>query len=195
MDKTVINFMPKSKLAPSAGCLLISEPFLSDPDFKRSVILLCEHDTKSSFGFVLNKHVEVSIQELIENFPDFETKVSMGGPVEQNNLFYLHTRGDVLRNSRVLCNNLCIGGNFQELKSAIENEQISEQEVRFFIGYSGWSEGQLEQELAENSWIVAPANIEKVMQNQSEELWKESLKALGQEFAILANFPEDPSLN
>jgi putative transcriptional regulator len=192
----VINFNPKNPVAPERGKILISEPFLNDPYFKRTVVIICEHnDDEGTFGFILNKYLDLNLEDLIQDFPDFETKISMGGPVEQNSLYFLHTRPDLLKDSKPITDNLCIGSSFSELKHFAGLGMIGPSDVRFFVGYSGWTKGQLAQELKDRSWIVASTAVENIMNTQDDNLWQNALKDLGREFAILANFPEDPSLN
>lgn len=192
----MINFSPKNPVAPQKGRILISEPFLADPYFKRTVVIICEYNKEEgTFGFILNKYLDISLDDLIQDFPEFETKISMGGPVEQNSLYFLHTRPDLLKDSKVITENLCIGSSFTELRHFVEVGVIRPGEVRFFVGYSGWTKGQLEHELKEHSWIVAETSVENIMNTEDDHLWQHALKDLGHEFAILANFPEDPSLN
>ncbi len=192
----MINFNPTNSLAPEKGSILISEPFLNDPYFKRTVILLCEHsDQEGTFGFILNRYLDVQLEDLIDDFPKIETRVSMGGPVEQSSLYFIHTRPDLMLDSKPILNGLCIGGDFGQLKHYYLEGKIDKSEIRFFVGYSGWSEGQLKKELDEKSWIVAEMEVHEIMNIHEEQVWQNALKNLGKEFAILANFPEDPSLN
>lgn len=191
----MIEFNPESKLRPEKGRILISEPFLSDPYFKRTVILLCEHNQEGSFGFVLNRYLDMGITRIMKEFPDVETKVGVGGPVQNQNLFFLHTLGDQLEGSKEVLDGVFMGGNFDILKLMIESGQIDEKEVRFFVGYAGWSADQLDQELKEKSWIVAPARKTSIMSTTTDSLWGDSLKSLGRKYAHLANFPENPRYN
>lgn len=192
----MINFNPTNSLVPVKGSILISEPFLNDPYFKRTVILLCEHsDQEGTFGFILNRYLDVSLEDLIDDFPRIDTRVSMGGPVEQSSLYFIHTRPDLMLDSKAIIGNLCIGGDFNQLKNYLNEGKIDPKEIRFFVGYSGWSEGQLKRELDEKSWIVTEMDTNLIMNIHEEQVWQNALKNLGKEFAILANFPEDPSLN
>ena len=191
----MIDFNPKSRLKPEKGRILISEPFLNDPYFKRTVILLCEHNEEGSFGFVLNRYLDMSITRIMKEFPDLNTKVGVGGPVQNQNLFFLHTLGEKLEGSKEVYNGVYMGGNFDVLKLMIETGQIEEKDVRFFVGYSGWSADQLDQELKEKSWIVSPTSQNAIMNTTNDSLWGDSLKALGKKYAYLANFPENPRHN
>lgn len=191
----MIEFNPESKFKPGKGKLLISEPFLGDPYFKRTVILLCEHNEEGSFGFVLNRFIDMSITKIMKEFPDIETKVGVGGPVQNQNLFFLHTEGELLEGSTEIMDGVFMGGNFDILKIMIESGKIKSENVRFFIGYAGWASNQLDAELREKSWIVAPASKISIMETNNDLLWAESLKKLGKKYAHLANFPENPRYN
>lgn len=180
---------------PDKGKILLSEPLLPDPFFKRSVVLLVEHDEEGSLGFVLNKTVSVGVNELLEDFPEIDAEVYWGGPVNRNHLFYMHTKGDLLKGSKEILPGLYWGGDFEELKQLIEMNRMSTKDVRFFAGYSGWGKGQLIKELNEKSWIIAKATVPSLMLKQDKTLWKAFMTKLGKKFEIMSNFPEDPALN
>ena len=191
----MIEFQPENKLEPKRGRLLISEPFLKDPYFKRTVVLLCEHNEEGSFGFVLNRYIDIGIDEIMADFPVMDTRISVGGPVQNSNLFFLHTLGDQIEGSTEVVKGVFLGGHFDLLRDKIENKLIGSEQVRFFIGYSGWSENQLNEELDEKSWLVAPIGGVDLMDTDEDKLWSATIKSLGKGFDHLANFPEDPSLN
>jgi len=180
---------------PAKGKLLISEPFLNDPNFKRTIILLIENNEEGAIGFILNKPTELTLKDAIENYPDFDTTVYYGGPVQLNTLQFIHKAGDILEGSMDIGNGLYWGGSFEKLRTLIENKLVSAEDFRFFIGYSGWGEGQLEEEMKINSWIVADSTIENIFTDEPDKLWREILKGMGKKFAILASFPENPSVN
>ena len=180
---------------PEQGRLMISEPFLFDPNFKRSVVLLVEHNEEGSIGFILNKSVNLNITDAIEDFPDFQAELFFGGPVGQNNLFYIHTLGDRLPESKEIIDGIFWGGDFEQLKLLIDTGQISEGEIQFFAGYSGWGADQLKNEMKDKSWIMTQATSDLVRRGRNKEFWSEVLTLMGKKFAIMANFPEDPSLN
>src|SRR5690606_35136793 len=121
--------------------------------FQRAVILLCEHNEEGTFGFVLNNYVDIELSQF-EGIPEFDTRISMGGPVSTKNLYYIHTLGDKLPGSINVTGNLYAGGDFEILKEMIASNQVAHNQIRFFLGYSGWVEKQLEGELKHNSWIV-----------------------------------------
>lgn len=180
---------------PGKGKILISEPFLIDPNFKRSIVLLCEHGDEGSVGFILNKPTQVRLNQLLEDFPDFDAPVYFGGPVQINTLQFVHRAGDIIEGTTEIADGLYWGGSFEILKLLIETKKVSPSDFRFFIGYSGWSEGQLEEEMKINSWIVTSTSPDNIFSDEPDKLWGDILKKMGRKFAILASFPEDPSVN
>ncbi len=191
----MLKFSPDNKVKPTRGSLLLSEPFLNDDYFKRTVILLCEHNDEGSFGFVLNNYLEVPLHTIMPELPDFRTRVSLGGPVKNSNMFYIHSMGDRLKDSLQVSDNIYMGGDFNELKKLSLSGQISEDEIRFFVGYSGWSAGQLQSEIEMRSWFVSEIDEPLIMNSHVDDLWGTFVGRLGTEYAHLANTPPDPSLN
>ena len=184
-----------SKLKPEKGRLLISQPFLPDPNFERTVILLCEHNEDGSFGFVLNKLTQLKVDEIFEGINGFNAKVYLGGPVQHNTFHFIHCDPD-MEDSNEIKDGLFWGGNFDQFKLWAESGSISENSYRFFIGYSGWGSGQLEEELETGSWIIAEnENPLSIFATGPEELWKATLNGLGGRFQIYSGYPTDPRLN
>ena len=190
LDISKINNLP-----PEKGRVLISEPFMEDKNFKRSVVYLCEHNEDGSFGFVTNNFLNISLSDLVEDIVNEEFKVSFGGPVSPDNLFYVHTLKNELEGSYEVMPGLYTGGKFEDLIPLINSGVIAPNQIRFFIGYSGWEAGQLDSELSTNSWIVGKTTINDILNTQDKSLWKNILNEMGGKFKMLSNFPEDPSLN
>lgn len=182
-------------IKPEKGKILISEPFLNDPNFKRTIILLTEHGDDGSVGFVMNKPTDYRIHEVIEDFPVFDSVVYYGGPVQLNTLQFIYRGENVIEGSIEISPGLYWGGSFDILKALITSNAVDASDFRFFLGYSGWIEGQIEDELKLNSWIVADTTIENIFSDEPDKLWRETLKGMGKKFAILASFPENPSVN
>jgi putative transcriptional regulator len=180
---------------PEKGKFLISEPFLLDPNFKRTIILLSEHNEEGSVGFILNKPTDLKLNMVLEDFPEFDSTVYFGGPVQINSLQFLHKAGDILDGSVEVSEGLYWGGSFEILRLLAETKQVDPDDFRFFIGYSGWGAGQLNDEMKMNSWLVASATNDNIFSNDPDKLWSEVLKGMGKKFAILASFPENPSVN
>lgn len=181
--------------SPKQGRVLISEPFLSDSYFKRSIVLLTEHNDEGTVGFVLNKPVDLSVNEVLKDFPEMEANVSIGGPVGTNTIHYLHTVGQEIPNSVHVLGDIYWGGDFDSLKSLVETGKIGNKQVRFFVGYSGWKPKQLENEISENSWIVTELESGMIMNKRSFDSWKDVLQQLGEDYKIWINSPDSPTLN
>ena len=171
-------FTPK----PKKGDLLIAEPsILADVSFNRSVILLAEHSIEGSVGFILNKHSDYELSDLI---PEIE------------NLYFIHKVPDLIPNSIEISNGIYWAGDFNEVTKLIMSKKVSEEDIRFFLGYSGWDATQLDDELSGNSWIVLE-NEDKnnIIGKSSESFWKEKMVELGGDYLIWSNAPENPSYN
>ena len=181
---------------PQKGDFLISEPFLPDPNFDRTVVLLCEHNEEGSVGFILNKPSILKFDEAVEDVDDFDVSLYVGGPVQQDTLHFIHRAGDLLEGSMLIKDGIYWGGNYEQLIVLINSGSIDTKDFKFFLGYSGWAPGQLEEELKQKSWIIADdASVKQVFDINSKLLWKEILNGMGGKFKIIANFPVDPRMN
>jgi putative transcriptional regulator len=178
----------------SRGKLLVSEPFLSDPCFKRTVVLLSEHNEEGTIGFILNKPTEINLNDGVQDFPDFNAPLYFGGPVHTDTLHYIH-KFSAIENAKEIIPGLYWGGNIEQLKMMIDTGQVKPGEIRFYAGYSGWMPNQLNSEIREKSWIISPASAVTAFSSNPGVMWSEVLKSMGKEYAVIANFPEDPGLN
>jgi len=185
-----------SNTLPKAGKLLISEPFLNDPNFKRSVILLAEHEAEGTLGFILNQPSTLLLKDLVPDLWQVEYPVFIGGPVEIDTIHFIHRCYDKMNSGEEIANGIYWGGNFETLKILVNTNSISENEVKFFLGYSGWGQTQLKEEIEENTWIVSDKfHPDIVFSPNEEELWREVIINLGPKYAHISNFPSNPSLN
>ena len=185
-----------NQLKPKKGRILISDPFVGDEYFERSVVYLCEHSKEGSFGFVLNHLVEINIQDLNPDFPEIKVQMSLGGPVETESLYFLHTIGHDLNESIELQKGIFIGGDFDQLAKIVKEEQFSNHQIRFFLGYSGWESKQLEDEIADNIWIVSEIDtLDEIMNTNLEDPWKYFMSKLGSKYKLISNFPMNPNEN
>ena len=184
-----------NNVAPQKGRILIAEPFLLGDYFNRSVVLLVAHSDKGAVGFILNKKVDFPIQDVFPDFPDFDAQIYLGGPVSTDSIYFIHKLGDRLKGSIQVLDNLYWGGNFEELKRQITIGLLKPSDVRFFLGYSGWESGQLEQEIKEDSWLVTDVDEEIVMRELNQASWVDFVKKAGNRYSVWENFPENPSLN
>ncbi len=175
------------------GDLLIAEPFMKDPSFKRTVTLVCEHNTEGTIGLVLNRPSIFRINEMIQDFPAFQGMVHYGGPVGMDRLNFIHAYGDLIENSFPIKDNIYWNGNFEQLKLLIRKKKIMPHNIRFFAGYAGWDAGQLNEEMQDESWIVSK-NYPEIFK-MSEYMWQEVLVKMGGKNKLLSTFPEDPILN
>ncbi len=184
-----------NNIKPGKGKLLISEPFLLDYYFKRSVVLLAEHNEEGSFGIIMNKPVSAKFNEIVKNFPEFNAQLYLGGPVKNDSLFFIHTLGDRIEGSLEIIDGLYWGGNIEAIREMITLNILNPADIRFYIGYSGWTANQLDAELKRNSWVVSRAKVEQLLNTQPNKLWSLTLQNLGKEYALWTNFPSDPSMN
>jgi len=183
------------KKALTKGNLLAAEPFMLDPYFRRSVILLCDHHNEGTFGFILNKSVRMNINELLDDFPEFESEVFYGGPVATDTIHYIHNVGDMLDESQKVDDGIFWGGNFDKLKFLIKHELVKPENIRFFVGYAGWEAGQLTTEMKTGSWILSENDRNFIFNQPSKDLWKNVLADKSENYSIIANNPNLNSLN
>jgi putative transcriptional regulator len=175
-----------------SGQVLIAEPFMLDPYFRRAVVLLCEHHAEGSIGFILNKSTDIAIHDLLEDFPEFEGgQIYYGGPVSTDMLHFIHRKGDLLPDSTQVARGVWWGGDFDELKTLINHGLIDKDDVRFFVGYSGWSGGQLNEEMEIGSWVTADMHANYAFKMPYNKLWREAMYNKGDVYQVLADIPED----
>ncbi|MGZ8557801.1 MAG: YqgE/AlgH family protein, partial [Chitinophagaceae bacterium] len=167
---------------PGPGILLIADPFLKDPNFLRTVVFLCEHREEGSFGFVLNRKYGNTLDELIPDVEGFKLPVFYGGPVQMDTIHFLHQYPAEITGGEEVMKGIYWGGDFLKVVEMIKNGEMDFQKIRFYIGYSGWGNGQLNEELKEKSWLTVKANRKLIFQTSAEEIWKESLKHLGGDY-------------
>ena len=194
MKKLDLSFHNKQKAVK--GCVLLSDPFTQDPYFSRSAILLCRHNKKETFGFVLTNYIEIDLHKLDDNLPEIITKISFGGPVEKDNLFYIHTFGKEIEGAEKIMDTLYFGGDYEMLFELIKADPKRINEVRFFIGYAGWDFEQLNNEMKDHSWIAVTNISEKeILSTSSDHFWKDCMTKQGSKFEMISNFPLNPNEN
>lgn len=185
-----------NQVPPKTGSLLISEPFMMDPNFKRSVVLLSEHTDEGTVGYVLNQKSDFLVKDLVPDFEGADYPVYVGGPVGNDTLHFIHRCYDRMNSGTEIAHGIYWGGNFETLKLLINGGQVREDEVMFFVGYSGWDVGQLDTELEQNSWLVTNNyNPDLLFDDEEENLWKDIVIGLGPKYAHIVNFPENPLWN
>jgi putative transcriptional regulator len=173
-----------------SGQILLAEPFMQDPHFRRAVVLLCEHHDQGTFGFILNKLTDMSMSDLLNDFPPFEATVFYGGPVQTDTLHYVHNVGELLEESIKICDGVWWGGDFDKLKFLISTGLIEPSNIRFFLGYAGWSGGQLDEEMEVGSWVTAPMDPNYLFKTQPAKLWSQAMYNKGNRYEIIADMDE-----
>lgn len=182
-------------LKPEKGRLLIAEPtILNDTSFKRTIILLTEHTSKSSVGFILNRPLEYVLNDLVPDI-NCDFTIYQGGPVEQDNLYFIHKVPHLIPNSIEVANGIYWGGNFAFLKELLFENKLKSSDIRFFLGYSGWGKHQLDDELNTDSWFISENDYKNILTTKNESLWKEKLLQKGGKYKIWANAPSDIQMN
>lgn len=184
------------KKAPKKGSLLLSKPMIGDGFFEQSVVYLTEHDNQGSLGFALNKESNLRAQDFIDGLSGVDP-IYFGGPVEQDALFFLHSF-DNLPGAQDAGNGMHLGGDFELFKEVFteaKEAELNELEPKFFLGYSGWSAGQLEQEIAGGTWIILDPPFESSPLHMQKDAWRELMIKLGGKYALWANAPLDPLMN
>jgi len=177
------------------GKLLIAEPtILNDNSFNRAIILLTEHTCNNSVGFILNRPLEYTVKDLLPEL-DCDLPIYQGGPVEQDNLYFIHSIPDLIPDSIEVENGIFWGGNFESLRNLIKEDKLCNSDIRFFLGYSGWSKNQLENEMNQNSWFLSENDFENIFCADDETLWKNKLLQKGGRYKLWANAPSDFNLN
>ncbi len=198
--KQLFNFNQLNSLSLEKGRILISDPFLNDNYFSNSVILLCELNEKGAFGLVLNHYIDGSLSDFMNDFQGKKTdrfKISLGGPVDTDSIYYIHNRPDIIEGSIQIIDDVYLGNgiNFTDLSVLIEEEKIKKNELKFFLGYSGWTAGQLQEELLKNSWFVGNLSTRTLMNYDQEDIWKKTLEQMSEKHRVISNFPQNPLLN
>ena len=180
---------------PTGGRILVSQPSLTDRFFSRSVVMLAEHGPDGTFGFIVNKPANIRLSKVSGDFGAFDTDLYLGGPVHVNNLFYVHSKGDIVKDSFKIIEGVYWGGDLNEIRRLIASGKITEKDIRFYAGYSGWEPKQLDREMKENSWIVLDGVNRYVFGSRPTNLWKKIVLTLGDEYAPWVNYPYDPNMN
>lgn len=179
----------------SSGKVLLAEPFMLDPNFKRSAVLLCEHSEEGSVGFIMNKPLNMRIDDLIDGFPEFDSEVFFGGPVQTDTIHYIHNVGSLVEDSIKITDGVYWGGDFEKLKFLITSNLILPKDIRFFVGYSGWTEGQLNDEMVYGSWVLADMDANYLFKSEPKKLWTQVMYNKGDAYTVIAQMPETSNWN
>ena len=191
IDSDIFKIQSNNVL-PSRGKILISEPFLRDATFGRSVVLLIDHTEEGSMGLIINKQLPIFVNDIIKEFKYIENiPLYKGGPIATDTLFYLHTLADI-PGAIPISKGLYLNGDFDEIKKYIlQGNKVD----RFFLGYSGWESEQLSTELKENTWLVSKEENAYLMNGDTKDMWKQALEKLGSKYETWSRFPQVPTFN
>jgi putative transcriptional regulator len=187
--------IPNQHLKAKAGRILLAEPLMADPYFRRAVVFITEHNEKGAFGLIINKPIPMLLNEAVANAPRIDTKLGIGGPVENQTLHFLHRKGNLVPHSLQVGEGIFWGGDFEMVKKLIASGEIGPKDIRMFVGYAGWSQGQLDEEMERKSWVVAPGSSELVFDTPRKTLWSTIMQRMGAPYSYMVNLPEDPRLN
>ena len=179
---------------PKVGALLLSEPFNPEPNFKRAVILVSQHDQRGSIGFILNKPTPLFIHDVLDDFPEFKAPVHWGGSQRLDSVYYIHTLKD-LRGAKPIANGIYWGGDYEQLKLLVETKQISPDQIKFLAGYNAWNPRQLAKEIRDQNWWVTDADLRSTFFEPADLAWGNILQRNGHVYGIMNDFPEDPNVN
>lgn len=198
--KELFEFNNLNSLSLVKGRALISDPFINDDYFSKSVVFLCETNDKGAFGVVLNNYITETLSDFMSQFDDIDCskyKISVGGPMDTDSIYYIHTRPDLIPNSIKVNDSIYLGNgeDFHVIADLIKENSISHNEIRFFLGYSGWTQGQLQDELIKNSWFVGNISNTTLMEYQEDDIWKKTLEKMSDKHRVISNFPINPMLN
>jgi len=190
--KNILN-ITYNNVRPRKGKVLISQPLMMDGCFRRSVVLLTEYSKIGAVGFILNKWLQIAIDDVMEDFPAGESQLSIGGPVAVHTLHYLHTFAHI-PDAIEIVNGIYWGGNIDVVRKLLSISIMKPEDIRFFLGYSGWTDGQLEDELKKHSWLVSDIKPCQII-HPPHDLWQDSVKNMGEPYQLWTTFPENPVLN
>ena len=181
--------------ALAAGILLIADPFLKDPNFMRTVVFVCDHQAEGSIGFVLNRKYEKNIGELISDLEMCSFPVYYGGPVQKDTLHFLHQCPHLIEGGVEIANGIYWGGDFEQVAALLKKDSLSPHLIRFYLGYSGWGEEQLNAELNEKTWLITDGTSSIVFHKNVSLIWQDAIRQLGGKYEQIINYPLDPQLN
>ena len=180
------------------GSLLIANPVLPDPNFSRTVILLCNHNEQGSFGLVVNRSAELKAPDLfssIDILKSYNEKIYIGGPVSQSMVFYLFRSSQDVGDLDEVCSGVYLGSSLETLESLYLDIDYQKENIRFYLGYSGWSGGQLDGEMKQNSWLIQSADEQIVFLDSEDLMWPTAVNSLGEEYQYLIKAPVNPQWN
>ena len=182
---------------PQRGALLIAKPTVDDTCFSRSVIVAVNHSKRGSMGLIINKPSGLTLNEAIDGLlTDEDIPLYLGGPVNTELLFYIHTLGDIITDAKPIGNGMFVGGSYDAMKRYINSGAPVNGNVKFMLGYSGWAASQLNAEIGMHDWAVSfDVDTALVLSNHHEDIWQQLVTRLGERYKMWKNWPSDLSMN
>ena len=190
--------MPTPNKQYGKGYFLIANPVLPDPNFSRTVVLLCNHDEQGSFGLVINRPAPISAKEVFEEMGVSDSpsgKIFVGGPVSPAQVFYLCRSKIPLPELDAICDGVYMGMSWELLDNLMMRIEDPKKNIRFYMGYSGWGTGQLAGEVERLSWLPCEAQSEFIFQENEESIWAHTVKSMGKNYEYLIKAPVNPQWN
>lgn len=189
-----------SEIRLKRGTILVSSPMLTDPNFKRSAILILDTDSQGGYiGLIINRKLEITLEEVCQ-LPGIngKMKIRSGGPVDLQRIFWLHNFGERLKGALEILPGLFVGGDYDEMISLFMNSKKNlSDDIHLYLGYSGWSKGQLEKEVEMGAWGIVNDLLDPqlLLEAEGDELWNRLCLRLGPDYRHWRIIPSDPSLN
>ena len=178
------------------GNALIATPsVIGDLYFHRSVIFMIENDNKNSMGFIINRRLDFKLNEVVNDLK-YLFPLYYGGPVEPDNLFFIYKSKIIVSGSRSITKNIKYGGDFNEIIQLINGDKITKSDIKFFLGYSGWTESQIKVELKNKNWeLISYLDCKIIFSNYTKNIWKKNLTRINKKYQLWINTPDNPNHN
>ena len=182
---------------PQRGALLIAKPTVDDTCFSRAAIITVNHSKRGSMGLIINKPSGLTLNEAIDGLlTDEDIPLYLGGPVNTELLFYIHTLGDIITDAKPIGNGMFVGGSYDAMKRYINSGAPVNGNVKFMLGYSGWAASQLSAEIGMHDWAVSyDVDSALVLSNNSDDIWQQLVTRMGERYKMWQNWPSDLSMN
>ncbi len=179
------------------GIFLVAAPSLREPNFRQTVVLLCEHGKEGALGVVVNRPMGMLLAEALPHIPVLEGQhhvLFSGGPVQPNQVLLLYQLVERPDDTHHVFDGVYLGGDVQMVERLL-TQPLDRESFRAYMGYSGWAPGQLENEMKTGSWLLVPADPSVVFKKEPEQIWPDILRSLGGRYSFYAEMPFDPTLN
>lgn len=200
LDTSYFN-LTTEKLPVAGGSLIVAQPFLSDEWFGRAVISLIDcAPADGATGVVLNNRMDCTLREVLDGVraPGDAVPVYCGGPLSHDRLYFIHTLGpDIIPGARLYAPGLYIGGEFSRAVAYVNEGYPAEGFLRFFIGYSGWTAGQLRDEMLADTWapVAAPPDAYSLLAGAGDAYWHAVVRLMGPRYRSWLAIPRDVRAN